>query len=215
MNRAAMDFAHAMKNSVGTYGTVLADPPWQFFNRTGKAAPEQKSHARYPTLPLDEIEAIRVADACAPQSHLYLWVPNALLADGLAVMRAWGFEYKTNLVWCKVPKDGDPDGRGAGFYFRNTTELVLFGVRGALRTSAPGRSQVNVIRSENHEHARKPDELYEIIEACSPGPYLELFARGNRPHWDQWGNEAEDKTPHWPTYANHSGHSHSQAGDGR
>lgn len=186
------------------YGTVLADPPWQFQNRTGKVAPEHKRLSRYSTMTLDEIKALPVATAAAPQSHLYLWVPNALLKEGLDVMAAWGFEYKTNLIWHKVRKDGEPDGRGVGFYFRNTTEIILFGVRGKLRTLQPGRSQVNIIKSRKREHSRKPDELYEIIQACSPGPYLEMFARGGRDGWDQWGSEAEDYTISWDTYANHS-----------
>lgn len=198
---AAEDFAATVR---GPYGTILADPPWRFANRTGKMAPEHRRLARYSTLTMDEIKAIPVASIAAPESHLYLWVPNALLAEGMDVMRAWGFTYKTNLVWFKVRKDGGPDGRGVGFYFRNTTELVLFGVRGALRTLPPGRRQVNVIRSRKREHSKKPDELYPLIEACSPAPHLELFARGKRPGWSHWGNEVEDYRPAWPTYANHS-----------
>lgn len=182
------------------YGTILADPPWQFTNRTGKVAPEHKRLSRYSTLSLQEIKEIPVWLVAAEKSHLYLWVPNALLREGLEVMDAWGFEYKTNIVWHKVRKDGGPDGRGVGFYFRNTTEIILFGIRGKLRTSKPGRSQVNIIKSRKREHSRKPDELYNIIEACSPGPYLELFARGQREKWDQWGNEVEDYSPTWPTY---------------
>lgn len=186
------------------YGTILADPPWQFQNRTGKVAPEHKRLSRYPTLALQEIIELPIAVAAAEKSHLYLWVPNALLKEGLEVMKAWGFEYKTNIVWHKVRKDGGPDGRGVGFYFRNTTELVLFGIRGKIRTSKPGRTQVNIIRTQKREHSRKPDELYDIIEACSPEPFLELFARGQRKKWAQWGNQVTDYTPSWPTYSNHS-----------
>lgn len=186
------------------FGAVLADPPWQFQNRTGKVAPEHKRLTRYPTLTVAEISAIPVWAVAAAQSHLYLWVPNALLREGLEVMSAWGYEYKTNIVWHKVRQDGEPDGRGVGFYFRNTTELVLFGVRGNLRTLEPGRRQVNIIKSRKREHSRKPDELYGLIEACSPGPYLELFARGPRPGWYQWGNQAADYAITWNTYANHS-----------
>ena len=187
------------------YGTVLADPPWQFANRTGKMAPEHRRLKRYSTLTLQDIKEIPVSLVSANASHLYLWVPNALLLEGLEVMAAWGFEYKTNLVWHKVRKDGGPDGRGVGFYFRNTTELVLFGIRGKLRTSTPGRTQVNIIRSQKREHSRKPDELYEIIEGCSPGPYIELFARGRRPRWDQWGSEVDGYAPSWPTYGTRKG----------
>ena len=178
-----------LEKVTGRYATILADPPWQFQNRTGKMAPEHKRLLRYPTLELQEIIQLPVARLAAAQSHLYLWVPNALLTEGLEVMRAWGFTYKTNLVWYKVRKDGGPDGRGVGFYFRNVTELVLFGVRGSMRTLKPGRTQVNLFSTRKREHSRKPDELYPIIEACSPGPYLELFARFRRAGWDQWGNE--------------------------
>ncbi len=191
---AAADFER--EHAGGGFGTVLADPPWRFVNRTGKAAPEHRRLSRYPTLTQAEIAAMPVAGACAPAAHLYLWTPNALLREGLDVMRSWGFVYKTNLVWHKVRKDGGPDGRGVGFYFRNTTEIVLFGVRGKLRTLAPGRRQVNVIRTRRREHSRKPDELYEIIEACSPGPWLELFARGRRSErWTVWGDQSGDAEP--------------------
>lgn len=198
---AAEDFAESVK---GQFGTILADPPWQFMNRTGKMAPEHKRLSRYATLNFEEIRGIPVASVAGKQSHLYLWVPNALLREGLDVLSAWGFTYKTNIVWHKIRKDGGPDGRGVGFYFRNTTEMILFGVRGNLRTLAPGRNQVNIIRTQKREHSRKPDEQYEIIEGCSPGPYLELFARGQRSGWVQWGNQVEDYRPDWPTYANHS-----------
>jgi N6-adenosine-specific RNA methylase IME4 len=187
--------------------TVLADPPWQFQNRTGKVAPEHKRLSRYGTLTLPDILNLPVAEITAEVTHLYLWVPNALLPCGLQVMKAWGFEYKTNIVWHKVRKDGGPDGRGVGFYFRNTTELVLFGVRGKnARTLAPGRRQVNIITTMKREHSRKPDELYDIIEACSPGPFIELFARGPEPRtgWQPWGDQSTEYAPTWATYANHS-----------
>lgn len=201
---AAQDFQNSCHGH--KFGAVLADPPWQFTNRTGKVAPEHKRLSRYPTLTLNEIKEIPVVDACAEKSHLYLWVPNALLREGLDVMQAWGFTYKSNLVWHKIRKDGGPDGRGVGFYFRNTTELILFGTRGKLRTLDPGRRQVNIIKTRKREHSRKPDELYSIIEDCSPGPYLEMFARGRfSPDWTGWGNQSEEYLPDWPTYVNHSG----------
>ncbi len=171
------------------FGTILADPPWRFSNRTGKMAPEHRRLMRYSTMTLEDIMELPVSHLVPPQSHLYLWVPNALVLEGLEVMQRWGFTYKTNLVWYKVRKDGGPDGRGVGFYFRNVTELVLFGTRGHLRTLPPGRRQTNIIVNQKREHSRKPDDLYEIIERCSPGPYLELFARRVRPNWYQWGDE--------------------------
>lgn len=188
------------------FATVLADPPWQFTNKTGKMAPEHKRLSRYGTMKLTEIMALPVAEIVEATAHLYLWCPNAMLPDGLAVMRAWGFTYKSNLVWHKIRKDGGSDGRGVGFYFRNVTELVLFGVRGKrARTLAPGRTQVNYIGTRKREHSRKPDEQYAVIEACSRGPYLELFSRGTRANWSVWGNEAnEHYQPSWKTYARHS-----------
>jgi N6-adenosine-specific RNA methylase IME4 len=197
----AVDFLNKVK---GKYGTILADPPWRFRNSTGKVAPEHKRLARYSTLSLEEIISIPVNQIATEKSHLYLWVPNALIAEGLSVMKKWGFTYKTNLIWYKIRKDGGPDGRGVGFYFRNVTEMILFGVKGNLRTLKPGRSQVNIIPSRKREHSRKPDELYQIIEGCSPGPYLELFARDGRKDWMSWGNEADDYEITWPTYSNNS-----------
>jgi N6-adenosine-specific RNA methylase IME4 len=173
------------------FGTVLIDPPWRFLNRTGKVAPEHRRLARYATLSAAELAALPVGELARPQSHLYLWCPNALLAEGLQLLAAWGFAYKTNLVWYKVRKDGGPDGRGVGFYFRNVTELVLFGVRGSLRTAAPGRRQTNVIVHRKREHSKKPPTLYKIIEDCSPGPWCELFARERRPGWHQWGDQVD------------------------
>jgi len=176
----------------GGFKTILADPPWRFNNRTGKVAPEHRRLDRYSTMTLEGIKSIPVASCVAANAHLYLWVPNSLLPDGLDVMEAWGFRYVSNLVWSKRRKDGGPDGRGVGFYFRNVTELILFGVRGRMRTLSPGRRQVNVIETRKREHSRKPDEQYDLIEACSPGPHLELFARHPRPGWTVWGEESDE-----------------------
>lgn len=194
------------------FGTIMADPPWQFQNKTGKVAPEHKRLSRYETMTLDEICEMPVAGLASDPAHLYLWVPNALLPEGLKVMAAWGFKYKSNIIWEKIRKDGGPDGRGVGFYFRNVTEILLFGTRGKNpRTLAPGRSQVNffstnepdgdLLKTRKREHSRKPDEQYRLIESCSWGPYLELFARGERPGWTVWGNQADEAyQPTWKTY---------------
>ena len=188
------------------FSTVLADPPWRFSNRTGKVAPEHHRLSRYETLSFDEITALPVADYMTEVAHCYLWIPNALLPYGLDVLSAWGFTYKSNLIWHKIRKDGGSDGRGVGFYFRNVTEIILFGVRGKnARTLDPGRSQVNMIESRKREHSRKPDEQYDLIESCSWGPYLELFGRGHRENWTIWGNQAtHDYKPDWPTYKHNS-----------
>ena len=192
-------------SSSGPFRTVMADPPWQFQNKTGKVAPEHKRLNRYSTMTLDEIKSLPVSSICSDTAHLYLWVPNALLPEGIQVLQSWGFTYKSNIVWHKIRKDGGPDGRGVGFYFRNVTELILFGVRGKnARTLKPGRTQVNFLATRKREHSRKPDEQYRIIESCSPGPYLEMFARGTREGWHSWGNQSEDYYPSWKTYSNHS-----------
>lgn len=177
----------------GPFSTILADPPWRFSNRTGKMAPEHRRLLRYPTMEMEEIYDLPVGNIAADRAHLYLWVPNALLKEGLETMRRWGFVYKTNFVWYKIRKDGGPDGRGVGFYFRNVTELVLFGTKGSMRTLSPGRRQVNILSTRKREHSRKPDEFYSIVEACSPAPYIELFARHPRTGWKQWGNESPER----------------------
>jgi N6-adenosine-specific RNA methylase IME4 len=188
------------------FRTILADPPWRFQNSTGKVAPEHKRLNRYGTMALSEIQALPVSEIAHETCHLYLWVPNALLPEGLAVMQAWGFNYKSNVVWHKIRKDGGSDGRGVGFYFRNVTELLLFGVRGKnARTLSPGRRQVNMIQIRKREHSRKPDEQYDLIEACSPGPYVELFGRGVRKSWVTWGTQADEAyEPTWKTYRHNS-----------
>jgi N6-adenosine-specific RNA methylase IME4 len=202
-----MDTAsHPLKGLTGKFGTILIDPPWRFQNRTGKMAPEHKRLHRYETMTFDEIAALPVGDLARPQSHLYLWTPNALITEALQIMKAWGFTYKTNIVWLKVRKDGEPDGRGVGFYFRNVTELILFGAKGNLRTLPPGRSQVNTIITRKEEHSRKPDEQYELIQACSPGPYVELFARKQVEGWTCWGNQAETYEETRPVVRGYNGH---------
>ncbi len=178
-----------LKLGTHQFATVMADPPWRFTNRTGKMAPEHRRLSRYSTMDLAEIMNLPVSQMVLPTAHLYLWVPNALLSEGLEVVKRWGFRYVSNIVWYKVRKDGGPDGRGVGFYFRNVTEMILFGVKGSMRTLPPGRTQTNIIVSRKREHSRKPDEQYRIIEQCSPGPHLEMFARRPRPGWVQWGNE--------------------------
>lgn len=190
----------------GGFQTILADPPWRFANRTGKVAPEHKRLDRYGTMELKEIQALPVAEVAAKNAHLYLWVPNALLPEGIEVMRAWGFRYVSNIIWAKRRKDGGPDGRGVGFYFRNVTEPILFGVRGSMRTLAPARSTVNMLETRKREHSRKPDEQYDLIESCSPGPYLELFARYARDGWSAWGNEADsDVEPRGQVHRGYAG----------
>lgn len=195
-----------LPQTVGGFSTVLADPPWRFTNRTGKVAPEHRRLDRYSTMSLESIKSLPVKNVVATNAHLYLWVPNALLPEGLEVMTSWGFRYVSNIVWAKRRKDGGPDGRGVGFYFRNVTELLLFGVKGSMRTLQPGRSQVNMIETRKREHSRKPDEQYELIESCSPGAYLEMFARHARTGWTVWGDEsATEVTPRGAVHKGYEG----------
>jgi Transcriptional activator, adenine-specific DNA methyltransferase len=176
---AAQDF---MSKVCGLYSTILADPPWRFENRTGKMAPEHQRLLRYPTMTIEEICEIPVSQVAAVNSHLYLWVPNALLAEGLEVMKRWGFTYKTNLVWYKIRKDGGPDGRGVGFYFRNVTELVLFGIRGHMRTLQPGADtgKHHLIPEEGAFTKTKSDlRCYRKLLAWSlPGVVRQIQAGG-------------------------------------
>ena len=174
------------------FRTVLADPPWRFPNRSGETAPNASRRWRKDTLSFDEIKSLPVSQIVEPDAsaHLYLWTPNHMLPRGLEVMAAWGFEYKTNLIWHKVTKDGKSDGRELGFYFRNATETVLFGVRGKKpRTREAGRRQVNLIPARKRKDTGRPEEIYPIIEACSHWPYAELFARDERLGWFAWGDE--------------------------
>lgn len=190
----------------GGFKTILADPPWRFTNRTGKVAPEHRRLDRYSTMSLKSIASLPVSEVASKDAHLYLWVPNALLPDGLSVLESWGFRYVSNIVWAKRRKDGGPDGRGVGFYFRNVTELLLFGVRGSMRTLRPARSQVNIIETRKREHSRKPDEQYELIESCSPGPFLEMFARYPRDGWRVWGDESGvESTPRGIVHRGYAG----------
>lgn len=175
----------------GQYGSILIDPPWPFRNRTGKISPEHRRLHRYATMKMEDIYCLPVVQLALPQSHLYLWCPMALIDEGKRAMASYGFTYKTAIVWYKVRKDGGPDGRGCGFYFRTVTELLLFGVKGNLRTGKGGRTETNIIVSPKREHSRKPDEVYSKIQRCSPGPYIEIFARYPRENWTQFGDQLE------------------------
>lgn len=186
--KVAKDF---LTQFIKPFKTILADPPWRFKSRNGKLSPEHDKCYRYPTLTLNEIKSIPVQLVADKNSHLYLWIPVSMIKDGLEVMANWGFNYKTSITWEKTRKDGLPDGSGYGHYFRNATELILFGVRGSLNTHKLSHSFPNIIRSRKREHSRKPDEQYELIESCSPGPYLELFARNKRKEWEVFGNQTE------------------------
>lgn len=147
------------------YKTIYADPPWQFQNRTGKVAPEHKRLNRYPTMKLEDIMKLPVGDVADEKSHLYLWVPNALLPEGLQVMEAWGFEYKTNLIWEKTRKDGEPDGRGVGFYFSQLSGTGGHGeICAVLRGDSADQGRVDAGAGGHHAH-RPAGQRYRRMPA--------------------------------------------------
>jgi N6-adenosine-specific RNA methylase IME4 len=171
-----------------TYRTILADPPWDVHQKPRSTSPEtgwsrvKPAGNHYPVMPLDAIRALPARNYADDNAHLWLWVTNATIHMGRDVMEAWGFSYRSCLTWVKYGVTP-----GLGMYLRNQTEHLLLGIRG----SAPiqFRSQATWFVAPRQEHSHKPEEQYAIVERCSPGPYLELFARRRRPGWDVWGNE--------------------------
>jgi N6-adenosine-specific RNA methylase IME4 len=176
------------------FGCLYADPPWHYTNTRTRGA----AASHYPTMPLLELAALPVPHLAAAHAHLHLWTTNAMLHDALHLMAHWGFTYKTYFVWCKPHF-------GTGNYWRNATELLLLGVKGTLPFRDKG--QRNWFTCGRGAHSRKPDQVRQLIERVSPGPYLELFAREQAPGWTTWGNESRDtlwtltqkESPHAPT----------------
>jgi N6-adenosine-specific RNA methylase IME4 len=160
-----------------SYRTILADPPWDIQQRGHLGADRH-----YPLMSVEQVCALRVDQLSEADAHLWLWVTNASLHAGKSVMESWGFSYRSCLTWIK-PRFG------LGVYLRNQTEHVLLGVRGKAPVLFHG--QGTWFYAPVQEHSHKPEEQYAIIERCSPGPYLELFARRKRLGWDAWGNEIE------------------------
>jgi N6-adenosine-specific RNA methylase IME4 len=160
---------------VTDYRTILADPPWELPQR-GERGP------RYPLLSVEAICRLPVAPLAATDAHLWLWVTNSTIFAGRQVMTAWGFSYRSCLTWIK-PRFG------LGPYLRNQTEHLLLGVRGRAPTRFKG--QGTWLYAPLQEHSHKPEEQYAVIERCSPGPYLELFARHRQPGWHVWGDEVD------------------------
>lgn len=167
----------------GTFSTIVADPPWQYDNKATRGAAED----HYPTLSIEELCALPVKEWAAEQAHLYLWTTNGFLRESFDVLDAWGFTYKTTLVWVKPQI-------GMGNYFRSSSEYVLFGVRGGLRTK--DCNQRNWFEAPRGQHSAKPDRFFDLVERASYAPGLEMFARRRRDNllsdftWDYWGNEA-------------------------
>lgn len=165
-------------NTNKRYPTILADPPWAVHQRGKYNNRSAESH--YDLMPLSQIKAMPVQDLAADNAHLYLWVPNGLLPEGLEVIKAWGFTFRSPLYWIK-PR------LGLGNYIRNASETCLFATRG--KAPVKFHAQPNWMFSPQQDHSHKPEEQFAIIERLSDGPYLELFARRRQPGWDAWGLE--------------------------
>lgn len=159
------------------YATILADPPWEVYQRGTWGADQH-----YPLMTLDAIMALRVDRLAAENSHCWLWVTNATVHAGRDVLESWGFTYRSILTWIK-PRFA------LGHFLRNQTEHILLGTRG--KAPIQFRSQGTWFYAPVQKHSDKPGEQYAIIERCSPGPYVELFARRKRPGWHSWGNEVD------------------------
>lgn len=170
---------HDVSAPEGTFATIVADPPWRYDNKATRGAAED----HYPTMSVEELCELPVDEWSAEQAHLYLWTTNGFLRESFAVLDAWGFAYKTTLVWVKPQI-------GMGNYFRSSSEYVLFGVRGKLRTR--DCNQPNWFQASRGKHSQKPGVFFDLVELASFPPYLEMFARQRRlnPEWSYWGNEA-------------------------
>lgn len=172
------------------YSTIVADPPWADIGsrltgvtRVGREVRDRSIGGQYSTLGTAAICALPVSTLAADDAHLYLWVTNIHLRTGFEVMDAWGFTYKNILTWCKTGH------LGLGRWFRTQTEHVLFGTRGSLPTN--DRTQTTYFTAAKRGHSVKPPAFGDLVERCSPGPYLELFARAPRLGWDSWGKGYE------------------------
>lgn len=169
-----------MDTNIKKYKTILADPPWDI-NQRGKYS-NRSAESHYPLMPLEQIKSMPIAELCEDDAHLYLWCPNGLLPQALDVIKAWGFTYRSDMVWCK-PR------LSLGNYIRTSHETLLFATRGKAPVNFHG--QGSWLFAPQQEHSHKPEEQFAIIERLSDGPYLELFARRRQHGWDCWGDEID------------------------
>jgi N6-adenosine-specific RNA methylase IME4 len=167
-----------------SYGVIYADPPWRWEAYSSETGLDRGPSSHYPTMALDAIKALDVGGIAAADCALFLWTTAPMLPEALDLMAAWGFRYRTGVIWAK-------DRIGMGYWFRSRHEHLLIGTRGDIPAPAPGTQWHSLIEAPVREHSRKPDQAYEIIEAYFPNmPKIELFARAARTGWDAWGNEA-------------------------
>ncbi len=176
------------------YKTIYADPPWK---ESGGGKIKRGADRHYPLMKTKDIINLPIIDLAEDNCHMYLWVTNNFLEDGLKVMKAWGFTYKTKITWVKglhLYNQLSLENPGLGQYFRGLDEICLFGVRGCLPYKViNGKRQqgTTVIFAPRGKHSEKPKIMYDVIEKVSYHPYIELFARNQRNGWDVWGNEVE------------------------
>jgi N6-adenosine-specific RNA methylase IME4/ParB-like chromosome segregation protein Spo0J len=170
------------------YAVLYADPPWHFEMYNEESGIERAAGNHYPTMSLDEICAMQILNLASPDAALFMWTTAPHLRESFDVLAAWGFEYKTNIVWVK-------DKIGLGYFVRNQHELLLVATRGDMPSPSPANRPPSVISAPRREHSRKPDKAYALIEAMYPAlPKVELFARQRRPGWDVWGHETDKFT---------------------
>ena len=169
-------------NSSLKYSIIYADPPWQYKRNGNKSA-----ESVYDVMTLEEIKEMPIQNITEDQAHLYLWVTNPMIKEGLQVCESCGFEYKTMLTWVKTYQDGSPI-MGMGYYFRGCTEHIIFGVKN--KKLCNNKKTKNIIFSNQRKHSQKPIEVKELIlNASGDLPRIELFAREKTEGWDAWGNE--------------------------
>lgn len=178
-DRAVVESVPEPAKLEGVFSTIVIDPPWDFadegdVDQFGRGKPD------YATMTIDQITALPVGERAAKDAHLYLWITNRSLPKGFALLDAWDFRYITCLTWCKPSI-------GMGNYFRGSTEQVLFGVRGSLELKRKNCGTWFAAPRPKRKHSSKPLEFYDLVESCSPGPYLEMFSRSARDGWTQWG----------------------------
>lgn len=186
------------------FSTVVADPPWPYATpgkgplAAGTRSNKEAWHgsltgndvrARYKVMSIGEIQALPVDKVLRANAHLYLWTTNAFLVEAHEVARQWGFRPVTLITWTKMKAGGSSEpSMKTGYYFRGATEHVIFGVRGSLKLRSP-RAVSTAFLHPRTPHSVKPEAFYQLVRRCSPGPYLELFARRARSGWAVWGDE--------------------------
>jgi N6-adenosine-specific RNA methylase IME4 len=180
-NQSKIDLVKAPElivESGARFATIVIDPPWDWgdegdCDQLGRAKPD------YSTMSIDEIQNLPIQKLADTDCHIYLWITNRSLPKGFRLLDAWGFRYITALTWVKPSF-------GMGNYFRGQTEHVLFGVKGSQPLK---RKDVGTVftASRGRGHSGKPSEFYDLIESCSPGPYIDMFSRQERDNWAAWG----------------------------